>query len=177
MNRFLAVLALLVVALIGAMTPASAADASVCNIPRGGDADSNGIGDVGVQVVCNYTSLYAYDATGNYYWDLGDGRVQSSPGVTGVADLDQGTLSVCNYVIQTKGSFENDPYQDTGVISNMIRCSGYDGNATFNYQIVAQGDPRYTGNPDLAIWGTWEYHVNTQSGSGNLVHTLNRPGR
>ena len=29
--------------------------------------------------------------------------------------------------------------------------------------------PRYTGNPDWAIWGTWEYHVLTISGFGNLV--------
>ncbi|MEK7605788.1 MAG: hypothetical protein AAB478_04700 [Patescibacteria group bacterium] len=159
--------------------PVSAASSSVCKIPNGGDADNNGIGDAGVRVVCNYTSVYAYDSSDAYYWDLGDGRIYTSAGITTIDDLDQDTLSVCDYQVHTKGSFNNDPYQDTGVISNMIRCSGFGGNATFNYQIVHSDDPRYTGNPDWAIWGDWEYHVLTESGSGNVVQTivahLNRP--
>jgi hypothetical protein len=154
---------------VAATSPVSAANSSVCKIPKGGDADNNGSADAGVQVVCNYTSVYAYDASEAYYWDLGDGRIQTSAGITSIADLDQATLSVCDYQIHTKGTFENDPFQDSGVISNMIRCHGYDGNATFNYQIVHETDPRYTGNPDWAIWGEWEYHVSTESGVGNLV--------
>ena len=151
----------------------SAASSGVCKIPRGGDADNNGIGDVGVKVVCNYTSVYAYDYVGDWYWDLGDGRLYGT--VSTIDDLDQATLSVCDYQVHTKGTFENDPYMDSGVISNMIHCYGYDGNATYHYQIVHSTDPRYTGNPDWAIWGTWEYHVLTESGKGNLVHTLTNP--
>ncbi|HUG40122.1 MAG TPA: hypothetical protein VMM12_06545 [Longimicrobiales bacterium] len=30
-------------------------------------------------------------------------------------------------------------------------------------------DPRYTGNPDWAVFGTWEYQTHVVSGSGNLV--------
>jgi hypothetical protein len=146
---------------------ASAATGDGCNIPNGGDVDGNGIGDDGVQVICTYTSVYAYDASGDYYWDLGDGRIQGT--VNSIDELDQITLSVCDYQVQTKGSFENDPFQDSDVISNMIHCYGYDGNATYNYQIVHQDDPRYTGNPDWSIWGSWEYHLSTQSGAGNLV--------
>jgi hypothetical protein len=151
------------------VTPGSAATGNGCNIPRGGDADGNGIGDVGVQVVCNYEAFYAEDASGAYYWDLGDGRVQTSAGVTSVEDLDQSTLTNCYYQIHTKGTFENDPFQDSGVISNMIRCSGYAGTSTYNYQIVHETDPRYRGNPEMAVWGNWEYHVYTVSGEGNLA--------
>jgi hypothetical protein len=147
----------------------SAANADVCTIPRGGDQDGNGIGDIGVQVVCNYTAFYAEDASGAYYWDLGDGRIQSSPGVSSVDNLDQTTLTNCYYQIHTKGTFENTPFQDSGVISNMIRCSGFDGTSTYNYQIVHKTDPRYRGNPDMAVWGDWEYHVYTVSGEGNLA--------
>ena len=39
--------------------------------------------------------------------------------------------------------------------------------------VVSQSDPRYTGNPDQAVWGTWEYHVNTESGLGNLARPMN----
>ena len=39
------------------------------------DTDHNGYPDAGVFVTGHYTSVYAYDSTGNYYWDLGDGRV------------------------------------------------------------------------------------------------------
>lgn len=154
---------------------ASAAGGSNCNIPRGGDADGNGIGDVGVQVVCNYTSYYAYDASGAFYWDLGDGRIQSSAGISSSADLDQSTLTECFYQVHTRGSFNNDPFQDTGEISNRINCRGFDGTSAYNYLIVAPDDPRYSGDPAFAIWGTWEYHVLTQSGDGNLVHTLTNP--
>jgi hypothetical protein len=61
---------------------------------------------------------------------------------------------VCDYVINYRGTFENNPFQDTGVISNQIRCHGYTGNATYNYQIVNESDPRYRGNPKWAEWAT-----------------------
>jgi hypothetical protein len=138
------------------------------------DADGNGYADVGVVVNGHYTSVYAYDASGAYYWDLGDGRIQGT--VDSIDDLDQSTLSRCDYVVNYRGTFENDPYQDTGWIQNMIHCSGYDGNATWHYQIVNESDPRYTGNPDWAIWGNWEYHVLTESGTGNLVRPEHNVG-
>lgn len=134
------------------------------------DADDNGYPDVGVVVTRHWTSVYAYDASNAWYWDLGDGRVLGT--VSSIDDLDQDTLSRCDYVNNSRGTFDNDPFQDSGWIQNHIRCSGYDGKAHWNYLIVHESDPRYTGNPDWAIWGTWEYTILTQSGSGNLVDRL-----
>ena len=131
------------------------------------DSDNNGYPDAGVTTVGKYESVYAYDGAGDWYWDLGDGRVEGS--VASIGELDPATLTVCNYQVQYRGNFENNPYQDSGWIANHINCAGYDGNATYTYLIVHQTDPRYTGNPDWAIWGTWEYHVLTESGSGNLA--------
>ncbi|HEX5982640.1 MAG TPA: hypothetical protein VFY69_00385 [Solirubrobacterales bacterium] len=137
------------------------------------DADGNGYPDAGVLVTGHYTSLYAYDASGAYHWDLGDGRVY---GAASVDDLDQATLSVCKYVNGYRGTFGNDPYLDTGWNSNNIRCYGHDGKATYRYQIVHETDPRYRGNPEWAIWGNWEYHVLTESGAGNLVRPIGHVG-
>lgn len=131
------------------------------------DADHNGYPDAGIYVNGHYTSLYAYDANGDYYWDLGDGRIYKT--VDSVADLDQATLTTCDYVVNYRADFGNDPYMNEGWIQNHIQCSGYDDNNHYNYLIVSQTDPRYTGNPDNAIWGTWEYHTLTQSHMGNLV--------
>lgn len=166
------VLAVMGVGLVSSPDPVSAANVG-CKIPNKGDVDNNGIGDVGVQVVCNYTSVYAYDASGDWYWDLGDGRVYGT--VASISALNQATLSVCNYQVHTKGSFNNDPYMDSGDISNMIRCYGYDGAGSYHYQIVHKSDPRYTGNPTWAIWGDWEYHVLTESHNGNIVAHTPRP--
>jgi hypothetical protein len=138
------------------------------------DSDNNGYPDVGVTTVGKYTSVYAYDANNAWYWDLGDGRIQGTVG--SIADLDQATLTVCDYQVQYRANFENDPYMDSGWIINNINCSGYDDNGNYNYLIVHQTDPRYTGNPDWAVWGTWEYHVLTESGSGNLVRPENAAG-
>ncbi len=153
------------------VAPTSAASSEVCKIPRGGDADGNGIGDAGVQVVCNFTAYYAVDANGDWYLDYGDGRdvvgTVSSP-----AELDSATLEECFYQIHSRGSFEDTPYQDTGEISNRVRCVGPDGVTTYNWVMVASDDPRYTGDPALAVpeFGPgWEYAVNTESGKGNLV--------
>lgn len=62
----------------------------------------------------HYTSLYAYDNTGNWYWDLGDGRVMGTK--SSVAELDQATLTKCDYVVNYRGTYENNPYMDTGWI-------------------------------------------------------------
>ncbi|MCZ7578552.1 MAG: hypothetical protein M5U18_16480 [Dehalococcoidia bacterium] len=169
MKRVLLIFVAMAVIAILPATLGSAATGSACKIPKGGDADNNGIGDADVQVICNYDSVYAYDDAGDYYWDLGDGRVYTSPGISNIEDLDQTTLSVCDYRIHTKGDFGNDPYMNSGDISNMIRCHGYDGVATYHYQIVSNDDPRFRGDPAYAIWGTWEYHVLTESGTGNYI--------
>jgi hypothetical protein len=131
------------------------------------DEDNNGITDAGVFVVGHYLSLYAYDTT-DWYWDLGDGRIQGT--VDSVDELDAATLTTCDYVINYRADFGNDPFMDAGWIQNHIQCSGYDDNNHYNYLIVHETDPRYTGNPDLAIWGDWEYHVDTLSGFGNLAN-------
>lgn len=131
------------------------------------DADRNGIADAGVTVTGKYTSVYAYDDKGDWYWDLGDGRVQGTVG--SVDGLDAETLTVCDYQVVYRGKYENDPFLDSGWIINNINCSGYDDDGTYSYLIVHNTDPRYTGNPDWAVWGTWEYHTLIESGSGNLV--------
>ena len=131
------------------------------------DKDDNGYADAGVMVTRHWNSLYAYDASGNWFWDLGDGRVQGT--VASVEDLDSSTLSQCVYVNNSRGDFMNNPYQDTGWIMNNIRCFGYDGRAVYHYLIVQQSDPRYAVDADWDVWGTWVYAVLTESGSGNLV--------
>lgn len=138
------------------------------------DADENGYPDAGVVVEGHYYSVYAYDANDDYYWDLGDGRIQGT--VASIDDLDQETLTVCDYVVNYRGTFENNPFMDSGVIFNHIKCRGYDDNGTYNYQIVSESDPRYRGNPEWAIWGSWEYHVLTESGAGNVVRPLGHVG-
>lgn len=140
--------------------------------PNRYDRDHNGIPDAGVYVSGHYTSVYAYDLVGGWYWDLGDGRVQGN--AASVDDLDQETLTVCDYVVNYRADFNNDPYMDHGWIQNHINCHGADDNGHYNYLIVSDTDPRYTGNPDWGVWGTWEYHVLSESGSGNVVaHTSN----
>ena len=133
------------------------------------DTDENGFPDAGVYVNGHYESVYTYDANGDWYWVLGDGRVQGT--VASVDDLDAGTLSRCDYVNNYRADFGNDAFMNEGWVQNHIRCSGYDGASQYNYLIVSQTDPRYTGHPDNAIWGTWEYHVLTASGAGNLAKT------
>ena len=135
------------------------------------DVDNNGIPDAGIYVNGHYTSLYAYDESGAYYWDLGDGRVQGT--VASVDLLDQSTLTVCNYVINYRADFGNDPFMNEGWIQNLIDCKGFDDNGHYNYIIVSQTDPRYTGNPEWALWGTWEFHVLTESHKGNLTGPQN----
>lgn len=131
------------------------------------DEDNNGIPDAGVYVTGKYTSLYVYDALGGWYWDLGDGRIMGT--VDSVDQLDQATLTYCKYQVVYRADFGNDPYMNDGWIINAIRQYGYDGPGHWTYLIVSDEDPRYTGNPEWAVWGTWEYHVLTEKGVGNLV--------
>ena len=157
-----------------ALTSAPALAANTANPGQQGDrvdADDNGYSDAGVYVTGHYTSLYAEDGNGDYYWDLGDGRVYTSPSIDSIDDLDQSTLTVCDYQNVYRADFNNDPYMDTGWITNNISCSGAEP-GTYKYLIVHEDDPRYTGNPDMAVWGTWEYHVLTQSGMGNVANPM-----
>src|SRR5438067_6777192 len=101
------------------------------------DADNNGISDAGVQVVGNYDEVDVFGAT------------------------------TCKLRVNYKGDFGNTPYLDSGEIQNHYVCDGPDGHQTYNYLIVSSDDPRYSGNPDWAVFGTWEYHVLTQGGQGN----------
>jgi hypothetical protein len=137
------------------------------------DKDNNGIPDEGVTVNGHYTSIYAYDAPGDWYWDLGDGRILGT--VDSVDELESSTLTICDYVVNFRGNFENDPFMDSGWIQNHINCHGFDDNNHYNYLIVHETDPRYRGNPEWSIWGTWEYHVLTISGFGNLVRPMIPP--
>lgn len=164
-----------VLLLLLALVPLTAAQTTVPG-HRGDrvDSDNNGIPDEGVTVNGHYTSVYAYDAGGDYYWDLGDGRVLGTVG--SIDDLDADTLTVCDYVVNYRGNFENDPFMDSGWIMNQINCSGYDDNGHYTYVIVHESDPRYTGNPDWAVWGTWEYNPYVVSGQGNLVRPMNHAG-
>lgn len=158
-----------IVALVAVALPAAAESKSTIVPGQQGryDSDDNNFSDDGAIVTGKYESVYAYDANGDWYWDLGDGRVRGT--VDSIDDLDEETLTVCDYQVQYRGSFENDPFLDSGWIKNNINCSGHDGTSTYNYLIVHESDPRYTGNPEWEIWDTWEYHVLTESGHGNLV--------
>lgn len=122
-----------------AVVPAAATAATTVPGHTGSrtDADNNGISDAGVQVVGNYNDTYVDGAT------------------------------TCSLRVNYRGDFGNTPYLDSGVIFNHYVCKGPDGVQTFNYEIVSRDDPRYRGNPDWAVWGTWEYHVLTQGGQGN----------
>ena len=168
----IAVFALVQVSSAGTVVPGQ--QKQIDKNTRGIDSDANGIPDVGVTVTGKYTSLYAYDANDNWYWDLGDGRVQGTVG--SVDALDQGTLTTCDYQVQYRGNFENDPFLDSGWTTNTINCQGYDDDGQYNYFIVHETDPRYRGNPDWSIWGTWEYHGLTVSGQGNLVRPMTPAG-
>ena len=157
-----------------AVVLAATALSAQTRVPANGrsiDEDNNGFPDAGVVVNGHYESIYAYDLLGGWYWDLGDGRVQGT--VSDPSQLDQATLTTCDYVVNYRGTFENNPFQDSGWIMNQINCTGTD-HGTYHYLIVHESDPRYTGNPDWAIWGTWEYHVLVESGTGNLVKRLPR---
>jgi hypothetical protein len=130
------------------------------------DADGNGYPDSGRIVTGVYESLYAEDAQGDWWWDLGDGRVMGT--VPSLEALDAATTTRCDYQISYRGDFGNTPLLDSGWMNNAIRCHGYT-RSTSHYLIVHRTDPRYTGNPEWAVWGDWEYRVLTESGSGNLV--------
>lgn len=167
MMRTLLTAGLALVMTIGLIGAASASSTIVPGHQDRNDADNNGYPDEGVTVNGHYTALYAYDANGDYYFDLGDGRVQGT--VDSVDDLDQSTLTTCDYVVNYRGNFENDPFLDSGWIMNNINCNGYDDNRTYSYQIIHETDPRYTGDRPEAFGGDWEYLYYTIAGEGNTI--------
>jgi hypothetical protein len=149
-------------------------------------------------VVGHYTAHYWADSDGAYVWDLGDGRAYSTfSGWVADDSLDGWTntvvddvdvwleeqrellgdiTEVCETTVNYRGDFGDDPYLDMGTIQNIDRCIIDGERAVSNSVIVHESDPRYEGNPDNAIWGTWEYHVLTESGSGNLVRPMKAVG-
>ncbi len=133
------------------------------------DSDNNGYADEGVVVNGHYTSVYAYDDIGDWYWDLGDGRVQGT--VDSIEDLDFETLTICDYIVNYRGTYNNDPFLDSGWIMNNIRCYGYDypKSQIYKYLIVHESDKRYTGDPEWAVWGNWEYFGYVIGGEGQLA--------
>lgn len=156
-------------AVVAVLSVAAAPAFAQTTVPGHGaryDKDNNGVPDAGVYVNGHYTSSYDYDANGDYYWDLGDGRVYKT--VDSPDDLDAETRTDCDYVNNYRADFGNDPFMDTGWIINQITCTGFE-KGHYTYLIVHEDDPRYTGNPDWSIWGTWEYQVLSISGSGNLA--------
>lgn len=134
------------------------------------DEDDNGYCDEGLVVNGHYTSVYAFDNNEDWYWDLGDGRIRGTVG--SIDDLEKATLTVCDYVVNYRGDFGNDPFLDSGWIQNHIKCKGYGvkhGNTpkTENMTIVHESDSRYDGNEP--IWSTWDYHIHTVNGEGNVL--------
>jgi hypothetical protein len=116
-----------------------------------------------------YTSLYAWDANGDWYFDLGDGREQGTVG--SVEELDDTTLTVCDYVVVYRGDFEGTPFLANGWIRNNIKCSGhaYSRTQTFNTLYVHETDRRWS--EDLEpIWGTWGIAVDAVGGVGNVAN-------
>lgn len=137
------------------------------------DEDNNGYPDEGEVVTGAYKAVYAYDDNGDYYFDLGDGRVRGT--VDSIDDLDQDTLTVCDYKVEYRGKFQNDPFLDSGWVQNQINCTGYDDNSNRNFIIVHKTDPRYTGTRPEAFGGDWEYHVDARKKEGNILTRPENP--
>lgn len=135
-------------AALGLVAPASTAVAN--DVPGQSssrvDTDSNGYPDAGVVVTGMFTDTRVYGET------------------------------TCDYIVHYRGTFENNPYQDTGWISNNIMCTGGEDAGVFTYLIVHETDPRFTGT-GTPIWGTWEIQVETASGEGNLEQHANAVNR
>lgn len=138
------------------------------------DDDGNGFADEGEVVTGRYRAIYAYDGNGDIYtYNLSNRHLEGGT-VAGVDDLDETTRTVCYYNVQYRGTFGNDAYQESGWIKNVITCKGRD-KGSYTRLYVHTSDPRYTGDRPEAFGGDWEYHVDTESGSGNTLVTDTRP--
>ena len=152
---------LIIIAIIFSFTLAGlAAGTVVPGHAKKCDQDGNGFCDDGVMVNGHYTALYAFDANGDWFLDYGDDRPGSPAGtVSSVDKLEDSTLTVCDYVINYRGDFGNDPFMDSGWVQNHIKCSGYS---------VKNGDiPRST-NFTIDYPGG-QYRVYTVSKEGNIL--------
>lgn len=138
------------------------------------DEDGNGFADEGAVVTGRYRAIYAYDRDGNTYTYNLSNRGLEGGSVGSLDALDAETRTVCYYSVQYRGTFDNDPYQDSGWIKNVITCKGED-RGSYSYLFVHESDPRYTGEKPKAFGEEWEYHVLTESGNGNVVVTDARP--
>lgn len=139
---------------------------------RGNDGN-DGNGD---KVTGMYKATYAYDQNGDWYQYNGSNLGRETGTVGSIDDLDQATLTTCDYKIQYQGSFGDDPYLDVGWIRNNIVCKGYEPDNR-NVLYVSEEDNRYTGE-GTPIWGTWEYFVDARRGRGNVLVTDHvRPAR
>ena len=131
------------------------------------DDDGNDFPDEGVEVTGMYKALVAYDAAGNMYLRNPSGIGRE---IGDMDDLDPATTTECYYKVQYRGTFGNDPYQDTGWIKNVVVCRGYNpDNQTILW--VHETDPRYTGEGEPAFGGDWEVRVETRRGLGNVPVT------
>jgi len=138
---------------------------SVSAQQRGNDKNQgNGDKETGM-----YKATYAYDANGDWYGDNMSNLGEESGSVSAISELDQDTVTVCEYKVQYQGSFGDDPYLDMGWIRNNVVCTGYEPDNR-NVLFVSKEDNRYTGD-GTPIWGTWEYFVDAQRGSGNVLVT------
>lgn len=116
-----------------------------------------------------YTAVYAFDDKGGTYFNLGDGREQGN--ADSIAELDQETLSVCDYQVVYRGDFGDDPFLDDGWIHNNITCDGYafDGAQVYNSTYVHETDPRYSEDLEPTFGGTWGIFRDVVGGEGNLA--------
>jgi len=109
----------------------------------------------------------AYDGKGTVPGQMGNDGTVTGHYTEDYQCLDgAGTVTV-NY----RGDFGGDPHLNDGWITNQIKC---DSGVTISYLIVSSDDPRHTGNPSRAIWGSWEIVKETVRGMGNLAN-LNSP--
>lgn len=123
-----------------------------------------------------YKSTYAYDANGDWYGENMSNRGLESGTVGSISELDQDTLTTCYYKVQYQGSFGDDPYLDMGWIKNNVVCKGYEPDNR-NVLWVHESDPRYTGTGQPAFGGTWEVHVDSRRGEGNVLTDKVRPAQ
>jgi len=97
------------------------------------------------------------------------GHCEKTGTVVGHYIVEQGG---CRYVVNYRGDFGDDPYLDNGRIMNLINCKGGsvgsdnpNAGANYNFMIVSEGEPQFD---DANIWGTWDFEICTEPGSGNL---------
>lgn len=129
-----------------------------------------------VMMAMSLAPMGADAGNGNGRGNNDDGYESSTtvPGQQGREGVVTGTYTVvdgeCVVQVIYRGDFGGTPYLDNGWIINNANCTADDGSTyTEHYLIVHESDHRYTGNPDWAIWGSWEIVGYTRSGEGNML--------